>query len=125
MDPIFVDRHRISLGDLLIGGLVAWVFILGIMSGDTLQLALGLGFVVFLAFTRHKRYEITSTTLVIKFLGPREMMVPLEDIQAAELVKIPMSGIAVMVVRKNGRRVAISPTNADRFLQELRAITGL
>jgi len=125
MDLIYVDRHRISFGDLLIGGLVAWVFILGLMSGDMLQLALGLGFVVFLAFTRHKRYELTSNTLTIKFIGPREMIVPLEDIATADLVRIPMSGVALMIIRKNGRRVAISPTNADRFLQELRATTEL
>ena len=124
MEPLYTDRHRITLGDLLIGGLVAWVFFLGLFSGDFLQIILGLAFVTFLAYTRHRRYELTSTELVIKFLGPRLSIVPLAEITGADLVKMPMSGTALMVMRESGRRVILTPTDVDRFLQELRAIMG-
>jgi hypothetical protein len=124
MGPTYVDRHRITFSDLLIGALVAWVFVLGIISTDPTQIFMGLAFVAFLAYTRHRRYEVTSTELVIKFLGPRQSIIPLADIKGADLVKMPMSGTALMVMRQNGRRVAISPTDPERFLQELRALMG-
>ena len=124
MEPIYVDRHRITFGDLLIGGLVAWVFFLGIFSGDPVQLILGFAFVTFLAFTRHRRYELTSTHLVIRFLGPRQSIIPLAEVTGADLVKMPMSGTALMVVREGGRRVMLTPTDSDRLLQELRAVMG-
>ncbi|MDA1036482.1 MAG: hypothetical protein O3B65_06320, partial [Chloroflexi bacterium] len=98
MEPIYIDRHRITFGDLLIGALVAWVFVLGVLSGDPVQLVLGVAFVTFLAFTRHKRYELNSTHLVIKFLGPRQSVIPLTEVTGADLVKMPMSGTALMVV---------------------------
>jgi len=122
MNPIYVVRHRITFGDLLIGGLVGWVLFLGIFSGDSMQLFLGLGFVIFLAFTRHKRYELTPTHLVIRFLGPRQSVIPLTEITGADLVKMPMSGTALMVVRDRGRRVMLTPTNSEGLLQELRAV---
>ena len=124
MEPIYADRHRITFGDLLIGGLVAWVFLQGLFSGQPVQLLLGFGFLTFLAFTRHRRYELTSTELVIKFLGPRQSVILLSQITGADLVKMPMSGTALMVVREGGRRVVLTPTDVDRLLQELRAVMG-
>lgn len=108
----------------MIGALVAWVFVLGLISADPMQIFIGLAFVGFLAYTRHRRYEITTTELMIKFLGPRQSIIPLDDIKEAGLIRMPMSGTALMIVRQNGRRVAISPTDSERFLQELRALMG-
>lgn len=124
MEHRYTDRHRISFGDLLIGGLVAWLLILGVFSGDGLQLIIGLLFLGFLLFTRHRRYEISTSELVIRYLGPRQSIVPLTDIQAAETVRMPLSGAGVLIRRQDGRRVVLTPTDPERFLQELRALMG-
>lgn len=124
MEHRYTDRHRISFGDLLIGGLVAWLLILGVFSGDGLQLIIGLLFLGFLLFTRHRRYEISTSELVIRYLGPRQSIVPLTDIQAAETVRMPLSGGGVLIRRQDGRRVVLTPTDPERFLQELRALMG-
>ncbi len=123
MEPIYADRHRITLGDLFNGVLVVWVFFIG-ATGSPVWLILALAFAAFLAFTRHRRYELTSTELVVKFLGPRELIVPLADITGADLVKMPMSGVALVLMRERGLRVLLTPVDADRFLQELRAVLG-
>lgn len=124
MEPNYTDRHRISFGDLLIGGLVAWLLILGIFSGEGLQLIVGLLFLAFLLFTRHRRYELSSTQIVIRYLGPRQSIVLFTDIQAAETVRMPLSGGGVMIRRQDGRRVVLTPLDPERFLQELRALMG-
>lgn len=124
MEHRYTDRHRVSFGDLLIGGLVAWLLFMGVFSGDGFQLIIGLLFLGFLLFTRHRRYEISTTELVIRYLGPRQSIVPLTDIEAAETVRMPLSGGGVLIRRQDGRRVVLTPTDPERFLQELRALMG-
>ena len=60
--------------------LIAYLGLLGVMQGDGFILVLGLLLTLYFVFTFHRQYELYQDVLVVRYLAPRRMVVPLEQI---------------------------------------------
>ncbi len=124
MTPVHTEKRRRSIYDLLLFGVAAFMVFQGLRTGDPLPVLTGLGVAVFLLLTRHTRYELFQDALVIRFMAPRRIVIPLAEVQDVRLVRLPLGGPALLVQRARGGGLAIMPADPEGFLARLQAGTG-
>ena len=124
MTPVHTDKRRRSIWDMLLLVVAAFMIFEGLRTGDALPVLTGLGVGGFLFLTRHTRYELFQDALVIRFMAPRRIVIPLADVQDVRLVKMPLGGPALLVQRARGGGIAIMPADPEGFLARLQAGTG-
>ena len=124
MTPIYSVKTRFSIWDasLLV---VAIVMVLqGLTGGGILPIFTGVAVIAFLLFTRHGAYDVYLDTLVIRYRGPRTMVVPLKDVQSARIVSQPLGGPAILVRRARGGVLIITPKEPEVLLAHLEGKQG-
>lgn len=124
MTPIHTESRRRSLWDTMLLVVAGIIVVRGLATGEPLPVLTGVGVVVFLALTRHTRYELFHDALVIRFMAPRRIVVRLAEVQAIRLVKLPLGGPALLLQRASGG-LAIMPSDPEGFLARLQAEPGL
>ena len=125
MTPVHVDKRRRSIWDTLLFVVAGFMIVQGLISGQLPPVLTGLGVVVFLFLTRHTRYELFQDALVIRFMAPRRIVIPLADVVDVRMVKLPLGGPALLVQRARGGGLAIMPSDPEGFLARLQAGPGI
>ena len=124
MTPVHTEKRRRSIWDMLLLVVAVFMVFQGFANADPFPVLTGLGVGVFLALTRHTRYELYQDALVIRFFAPRKIVVPLAEVQDVRLVKLPLGGPALLVSRSRGGGLAIMPADPEGFLALLQAGPG-
>ena len=124
MTPVHTEKRRRSIWDMLLLAVAVFMIWQGFVTGDALPVLTGLGVGAFLFLTRHTRYELFQDALVIRFMAPRRIVVPLAEVQDIRLVRLPLGGPALLVQRTRGGGLAIMPADPEGFLARLQAGTG-
>ena len=124
MTPIHTEKRRRSIWDMLLVAVAAFMIFQGVTTGDALPVLTGLGVGLFLFLTRHTRYELFQDALVIRFMAPRRIVIPLAELQDVRLVRLPLGGPALLVQRARGGGLAIMPADPEGFLARLQARPG-
>lgn len=122
--PIYSDKYRSSLFQLLSPVIAAFVVVSGIIQQDALAIVLGLALGVFVWFTTHTKYELYPDRFVIYYGMPRRRVVPLADIEDMQLVKAPLQARGLLI-RKGASRLLITPRDPDRMNTEIRNLVNL
>ena len=79
--PLYSAIHRFSLIDLLVPIVGSVLLIRGIFGGEGLSAVIALAVGAFTLFNRHKRYDLFTDALVVRYLAFRTRVVELSDIQ--------------------------------------------
>ena len=123
--PTHTEQRRRSIWDTLLLVVAGLMIIQGFVPPfDPMPVLFGAGVGGFLAFTRHTRYELYQDALVIRFMAPRRIVVPLTEMQDVRMVKMPLGGSALLVQRASGGTLAIMPVDPEGFLARLKAGPG-
>ena len=124
MPPTHTEKRRRSIWDTLLLVVAALMVVQGFVTSDPMPVLFGGAVGAFLALTRHSRYELYQDALVIRFMAPRRIVVPLADLQDVRIVKMPLGGSALLVQRAKGGALAIMPADPEGFLARLQALPG-
>ena len=126
MTPVHTEKRRRSIWDMLLLLVAGFMVITGLFSNpvDLIPVLFGLGVGTFIALTRHTRYELYQDVLVIRFMAPRRIVVPLAEVQDVRVVRMPLGGPALLVQRASGGVLAIMPADPEGFLARLQESTG-
>ena len=122
--PTHTEKRRRSVWDTLLLVVAGLMIIQGFATSDPMPVLFGGGVGAFLALTRHTRYELYQDALVIRFMAPRKIVIPLAELQDVRLVKMPLGGTALLVQRASGGALAIMPADPEGFLARLQARPG-
>ena len=125
MTPVHTEKRRRSIWDALLFVVAGFMVVQGLLSGQAAPVLTGLGVGVFLFLTRHTRYELFQDALVIRFMAPRRIVIPLADVVDVRMVKLPLGGPALLVQRARGGGLAIMPSDPEGFLARLKAGPGI
>lgn len=106
-------------------GLAAAMVVLGIINPDVVTVAMGAGLLAYVWFTRHAKYEVYQDRLIIYYGAPRIRSVSLADIAEVRLVKAPLGGQDLLVVRKGRGVMVIRPRDAEGFAAALEGARGV
>ena len=125
MSPVYIEKRRRSMWDILILVVAGFMVIQGLLPPfDLVPVLFGVGVGVFVAYTRHTRYELYQDALVIRFMAPRTIVVRLAEVQEVRLVRLPLGGPALLVQRAGAGALAIMPADPAGFLARLQEGTG-
>ena len=124
MTPVYSDKTRFSMMDLLPPILSVWLLITGLTGGGALPIVMGLGVVAYLLFTRHKSYELFEDALVVRFFAPKTLVVYLSNVQEVRLMRQPLVGPVLLIERNVGGKLIIKPSDYEEFLSRLTAALG-
>jgi hypothetical protein len=91
----------------------------GTLQADPVTVVMGAGLGLYIWLTRHSRYEVFPDRLVVSYMGPRRKTVPLADIEEVQVGRFPLGGEGLMIRRKGGWRMVLTPSDPERFAQEL------
>ncbi len=105
--------------------LAAAMVVLGFFKGDPVSVAMGVGLLAYVWFTRHARYEIFQDRLVIRYGTPRSRSVQLSDIGEVRPVKAVMGGQDLVGAKKGGGILVIRPRDAEGFTAALERARGV
>ena len=123
--PVHTERRRRSIWDTLLLVVAGLMVFQGLVPPfDLVPVLFGGSVGAFLAFTRHTRYELYQDALVIRFMAPRRIVVPLAEVQDVRIVRLPLGGPALLVQRASGGALAIMPVDPEGFLARLQDSTG-
>ena len=122
--PTHTEKRRRSIWDTLLLVVAGLMIVQGFVAGDPIPVLFGGGVGAFLALTKHTRYELYQDVMVIRFMAPRKIVVPLAEMQDIRLVKMPLGGSALLVQRAGGGTLAIMPVDPEGFLARLQARPG-
>ena len=103
---------------LIIAG---FMVVQGFMGAGDIPILAGFGVAVFLAFTKHVRYDLYEDALVIRYWAPRKIIIPISEIVDVGSVRLPFGGPSVLVHRTRGRVLAIMPKDTETFMERLKA----
>ena len=118
--PAHSEKHRFSMMDVVLPALAAWLVFQGVIGFEPLSLLFGLGGIVYLLFTRPVRYELYQDALIIRYLAPRQKAIYLEDVEDVHVVRLPVAGPALLILRKAGSRLIIRPQDPEGFMARLK-----
>ncbi len=119
--PAHSEKHRFSMMDVVLPALAAWLVFQGLFTGGgPLVLLFGLGGIVYLLFTRPVRYELFQDALIIRYLAPRQRAIYLENVEDVQVVRLPVAGPALLILRKAGPRLIIRPQDPEGFMARLK-----
>ena len=119
--PIHTDRRRFSFFDPILLIIAGIMIVQGLTGRGDIPLLAGIGLMVFLAFTKHVRYDLYEDSLVIRYWAPRKIVIPLSDIMDAGSIRLPFGGPSVLLHRTRGRVLAIMPKDPESFLTQIKA----
>ena len=123
--PTYTEKRRRSIWDTLLLVVAGLMIIQGFIPPfDPMPVLFGGGVGAFLAFTRHTRYELYQDALVIRFMAPRKIVVPLAEVQDVRIMKMPLGGRALLVQRADRGALVIMPADPEGFLTLLQARPG-
>ena len=120
MTPAYSDSRALTARDRFTGFIGAGLLIMGAVVQSEVQLVVGAALVLYLIFTRHRRYDLYADALVIRYIGLRWMRVPLTDVQSLDVVELPVAGKRLLLRLNNQKRVLLAPQQIERFIEELR-----
>ena len=126
MEPeqaIHSDRHRASIFRRLSFPLVVGVAVAALLYRDPVLFFLALGLGLFAWVTTPTRYDIFRDRLVVNYGRPRRTVVSFADIMNAEVLKLAF-GERLVVRRKSGRALLLSPGDLHSFQAELEKALG-
>ena len=83
--PTHTEKRRRSVWDTLLLVVAGLMIIQGFATSDPMPVLFGGGVGAFLALTRHTRYELYQDALVIRFMAPRKIVIPLAELQDVRL----------------------------------------
>lgn len=121
MTPIHTDTRRFSLFDPVLLIMAGFMVVQGFTGGGDIPILAGIGVAVFLAFTKHVRYDLYEDALVIRYWAPRKIIIPMSEIVDVGSVRLPFGGPSVLVHRTRGRVLAIMPKDTETFLALMKA----
>ena len=121
MTPLHTDNRRFSLFDPVLLIMAGFMVFQGFTGGGDIPILAGIGVAVFLAFTKHVRYDLYEDVLVIRYWAPRKIIIPMSEIVDVGSVRLPFGGPSVLVHRTRGRVLAIMPKDTETFLTLLKA----
>ena len=124
MTPVHTEPRRRSIWDTLLLVVAGLMVVQGFITSDPVPVLFGLGVGAFLALTRHTRYELYQDALVIRFMAPRRIVIPLSEVQDVRIVRLPLGGPALLVQRASGGSLAIMPADPEGLLARLQARPG-
>jgi hypothetical protein len=124
MTPVHSDKRRFSVFDPLLVVAGGFMITQGIFTNDGAPILIGLGLLMFLAFTKHSRYELFEDALVVRYWAPRRIVIQFSQVQGARIAKLPFGGTSILINRAGGRILAIMPKDPDAFLGHLNARLG-
>ena len=122
--PIHSDTHHSSFFGMLSPVIAVLVVVLGLLYLDPVFLILGIGFLTYVWFTRHTRYDIFHDRLVIHYGRPRQTVLPLTEIEDARLVQSGIGDQILFVRGVRGQRLVIRPSAPELFLERLDEARG-
>ena len=116
--PLHSDTPRFSLWAVAQPVIAGVLLYQGLTGGGALPILVGLGLGFYYLYTRHTRYDLFEDVLVIRY-RIRTMVVPLTDVEGAELGGMPMSGQALLIRRRGGGLLVMTPKDPEGFLSRL------
>ena len=119
--PIYSDTPRFSFWVLTPLMLACVLLYRGLSGEGALSILFGLSLGFYYFYTRHTRYDLFQDALVIRYRILRTMVVPLSDVQGARLGKMPLAGQALLIQRRSGGPLVITPKDPEGFLSRLEA----
>ncbi|MCY4583666.1 MAG: hypothetical protein OXE50_12865 [Chloroflexi bacterium] len=120
MTPAYSESRALTARDRLTGFFGVGLLIMGAVVQSEVQLVVGAALVLYLIFTRHRRYDLYADALVIRYIGLRWSRIRLTDIQSLDVVELPVAGKRLLLRLNNRRRVLLAPQRIERFFEELR-----
>ncbi len=117
---IHSDRHNASLWDYALPFVAMFAIIQGLGVGNPLYIIIGVAAGIYVLYTRHKRYDLFPHALVIHYMGPRMIVVPLIEVLGVIESRQPYAGVALMVQRQGSRNIVIKPADRAAFLSRMR-----
>ncbi len=121
MTPVHTDRRKFNFFDpvlLIMGGIMV---LQGLTGGGDIPILAGIAVAVFLAFTKHTRYDLYGDALVIRYWAPRKIVIPLSEIRDVGSVRLPFTGASLVLHRTGGRVLAIMPKDPVSFMEHIKA----
>ena len=114
--PLHWDSPKSKFNVTLIFSLV--VAVIGLLTGATFLLILGLIGAGFNWFTSAKQYLIYQNALVVVYGRPRVKVIPYPDISHLEMLVMPM-GNRLRVRMVSGKRLLVTVKDIDEFRARL------
>ena len=114
--PLHWDGPKSKFNITLIFSLV--VAVIGLATGATFLLLLGLLGAAMNWFTSARQYLIYTNSLVVVYGRPRVKVIPYSDISHLEMLAMPM-GNHLRVRMVNGKRLVITVNDVDQFRDRL------
>ncbi len=124
MTPLHTDKRRFSIFDPLLLVVAGMLLVQGLASGNPLPIMTAVGVGAFILFTRHSGYDLFQDVLLIRFRAPRKIVVQLSEIQDVRLMSLPFASRALVIHRRNGKHLVITPKDAEGFLSLLQDSLG-
>ena len=121
MTPLYTDTRRFSVFDPVLLIMAGFMVVQGFMGAGDIPILAGFGLAVFLAFTKHVRYDLYEDALIIRYWAPRKIIIPISDIVDVGAMRLPFGGPSVLVHRARGRVLAIMPKDQEGFLAQIKA----
>lgn len=121
MTPIYTDNRPLSWLDIITLALGASALVTGLAGGAPTSVIFGLAVIGYVLLFTHGRYDLTEDRLVVRYRVRRVRVVLLDDITAAQPVKLAFVGQAVFIVLASRQRMLIRPRDPERFVAELEA----
>ena len=119
-----MDKHGMTINLTLILALgMIGLGLLGQGSDGGFFIAIGIAFAAFSWLTTPKSYMVFDNRLVIMYGQPRTRVIPFEDIERTELLRLPI-GDRVAVWLKTRRRYILQPRNPGEFYGKLSEALG-
>ena len=121
MTPVHSDTPRFSIWDPTLLFVAGMMLFQGLTGGGVLPILSGLGVGFYLWYTKHTRYDLFQDALVTRYRAPRTRVVPLNDVLSARFARMPLGGQALLIHRRRGGVLVITPKDPEGFLSHLEA----
>ena len=121
--PSYVDSHKRSFAELVTVVMVLVVLVIGIVRSNYLSTILAILVAAFVWFTTPFKYYIFPNRIVIAYGLPRRKVILIGDIKEFGVAKLPM-GMRLVVRRKTGRMILLSPVNLEAFQEKLSEVVA-
>ncbi len=122
MTPLYTDKRPLSWLDLITLALGASALLTGFAGGSPASIIFGLAVMGYVLLFTHGSYDLVDNRLIVRYRVLRVRVVPLDDIAAAQPVKLALVGEAVFIVLVSRRRLLIRPRDPQEFVTQLEAM---
>ena len=123
-EPVYSVGSRTSPTRILVLIAIAYLLASFVINREPLSILLAMVLVVLLAYTWQTRYQLFLDALVIRHLWPRVRVLPLAQVRAVLVVRIPMGGEGLLIQRTEGRPVFIRPRDPVELHDQIDQLLG-